>query len=439
LQEHDAQSDREALEQLAMWCQRFSPVVGLETADEPSCLLLDVTGLDLLFGDEQTLSREVLQAFRQRGYSVRLAIADTVAAAWAVAHFGEDDPALVIPTGRNTAALSPLPIEALRLPDKTAKLLRQLGVCRIEQLARLPRTALSSRFGDQLLQRWNQATGALQEVIVVHHPPAPLEAQWTLEHPTTRRDAIDCVLQRLIGQLTELLARRNRGTIQLTCRLDCLDARSAHVQIDLFRPTAKAEHLLQLLGMQLDQLALPGPLHRILVQAIITAPLEDRQGELLDGAVGDSSRHLAKLVDRLSSRLGRDRVVGAQLLAEAQVERAYRDVPLTGQRPSPPASTAASLRRHTAAAGQRPLHLHPSPLPLDVIAVVPDGPPISFVWQNQRHSIRQHWGPERIETGWWRGRSVRRDYYRVEDQHGSRFWLFRQLNDGRWFLQGEFE
>jgi len=129
-------------------------------------------------------------------------------------------------------------------------------------------------------------------------------------------------------------------------------------------------------------------------------------------------------------------VVEAQLQADAQVEYAYRYVPLTGQ---PSGDSRSAAYPGTASPGQRPLRLYVPPLPVDAVAVVPLGPPVSFVYQRQPYRIAQHWGPERIETGWWRGPSVRRDYYRVEDQRGSRFWLFRRLSDGKWFLQGSFE
>jgi protein ImuB len=75
---------------------------------------------------------------------------------------------------------------------------------------------------------------------------------------------------------------------------------------------------------------------------------------------------------------------------------------------------------------------------LEVVSIVPDGPPLRFQFSGRSHTVACHWGPERIETGWWRSSAVRRDYYRVETAGGERFWLFRRLHDGAWFLQGEF-
>jgi protein ImuB len=144
---------------------------------------------------------------------------------------------------------------------------------------------------------------------------------------------------------------------------------------------------------------------------------------------------------------------------DPQPERSWRYIPLTGQHrprsqraasaarrrqtkkqtPSGTVSPTRSFRQKETTAASRPLRVHSPPLPLEVIAVIPDGPPVRFTLQNRQYVIARHWGPERIETGWWRGHSVRRDYYRVEATSGHRFWLFRQLDHGEWFLHGEFE
>ena len=191
--------------------------------------------------------------------------------------------------------------------------------------------------------------------------------------------------------------------------------------------------------MQLEQLTLPGPVHHVSIRAITTASLEDRQYQLLDDSARDVPCQVARLVNRLSSRLGRDGVLGVRRQSDAQVEFAYRYVPLTGQSTKTRRGSTTAKQHKSNAPGQRPLQLYVPPWPVDAVAVVPQGPPISFLYQGQQHRVAQHWGPERIETGWWRGRSVRRDYYRVEDQRGSRFWLFRRLSDGKWFLQGTFD
>jgi protein ImuB len=183
------------------------------------------------------------------------------------------------------------------------------------------------------------------------------------------------------------------------------------------------------------------------VTATRTAPLVERQHELFATEPRERWRQLAVLVDRLSSRLGPEQVVRPRLRAEAQPEAAvgYEAVTKT-VKAAPSRVRRVSRQRKKASADQsieavasRPLRLFFPPLPLEVMAVVPDGPPVRMKFAGQSHAIAHHWGPERIETAWWRGRSVRRDYYRVETAEGSRFWVFRRLTDGEWFLHGEFE
>jgi protein ImuB len=173
------------------------------------------------------------------------------------------------------------------------------------------------------------------------------------------------------------------------------------------------------------------------VSVTASAPLEWRQHELLVDKTRDDPRQLAMLVNRLSSRLGRLGVVSPQLQAGALPERAYQYTALTGGRPRK-RSGSRKTKSPTACPLERPLWLRSPPLPLDVVSLAPSGPPALLHYKNQSHHVARHWGPERIETRWWRGRSVRRDYYRVETSTGNRYWIFRRLQDGRWFLHGDF-
>ncbi len=200
-----------------------------------------------------------------------------------------------------------------------------------------------------------------------------------------------------------------------------------------------------------------------MLEASLTAPLERRQRELFSDTVRISSQHLPQLVDRLSSRLGSANVVRARLQTDAQPEFAYRYQPLTGSgrhqpraarrkqsassRRRPPSKSSSKKASSRKSPSQRttisrrlirPLHLRSPPLPLTVMAVAPDGPPVQLLFGQRACRITRCWGPERIETGWWRGRSVRRDYYRLELHTGHWLWVFRQLTDDHWFLHGMF-
>ncbi|HEY2759752.1 MAG TPA: hypothetical protein VGI75_03395, partial [Pirellulales bacterium] len=156
------------------------------------------------------------------------------------------------------------------------------------------------------------------------------------------------------------------------------------------------------------------------------------QQELFEPSRRENRRQVSLLVDGLSNRLGRETVARAVPQAEAQPELAFRYEPLAGVAPR---KTKPQRWKHL----PRPLQLEKEPLPLQVMSVVPDGPPMQFHLRGELHRVAYAWGPERIQTGWWRGRYVQRDYFRVETSNGRRFWLFRRLSDGKWFLHGSFD
>jgi protein ImuB len=492
LASHDPEADAEVLEVLAQWCEQFSPIVSLGQHEMRGAgqlqvgrvldyLHLDATDLASHFGGEQAMAQQIAQAFEQRGYRVRVALAGTPSAASALAYYAthtaqplvslsaggspSGSTFLVVPAAASWAALQPLPVRALRLPPDTVAMLEQLGLLRIGQLAQLPRGSLASRFGDLLLQRWDQLLGQICEPLVAHRVPPTFQAEMLLEHPTDRHTLIACLLAQLIEQIAQALQARGEGVLELVCRFRCttsvvamdehqepssrsmpaqslpaqsLPAQSPSLRIGLFQPTASVEHLLQLVQIQLEQLILPGWVEQVVMEASLTAPLARRQRELFPDGSRRAPLQMAQLVDRLSSRLGPTAVVAPRLEADVQPEHAYRYDPLTsrprtGRRMRAP--TTQSLRSQRLA---RPLHLRSPPLPLAVVAIVPDGPPIRFHVQQHTYCVARYWGPERIETGWWRGRSVRRDYYRVESGGGQWFWIFRRLDDGQWFLHGMF-
>ncbi len=499
---HQPDADREALLQLAAWCEQFSPHVGLEVHLEPQSLLMDVTGLGPLFGGEESLAWRVIEAFGRRGYSIRVAVADTVGAAWALSRFGADPrgsysplnkgevrprmeptpdvaqsimgltpracqvdrPVLVsapriVPPGEHVAALAPLAIEALRLPQPTRTALHQLGLFQIGQVAELPRASLASRFQHQgqcvLLERLDQASGVREELITPHRPPPEFRAERCFEYPLQRLAEVRFVLAELFQQVCRELAARDQGAVRAVCRLDCEGGEMRKLDIGLFQPTAAAERLLELATLQLDRMRLPGAAGRIGVEVPLAAPLGVRQQALFLEEGRTRPRELALLIDRLSSRLGHDRVLRPRLLPDAQPERSFCEESLVGEREMrhaecgsrdkkrlrPPSSLSLHqpfpfTSRTSHSAFERPLRLWSSPIAIEVVAVA-DGPPASFRVGRRRFRVHRWWGPERIETGWWRGQSIRRDYYQVETTTGARYWLFRQLRTRRWFLHGE--
>jgi protein ImuB len=527
---HDPEADRRLLQLLAGWCARYSPLVGMEQADEPNTLFFDITGCAHLFGGEEEMAAQVARDFEHAGYFVRLALADTIGAAWAVVRFlashieriqkdkTRDDslslwervrvraeslvaqpspqpsprgrgslldvtcdssrpspsaakgtrsvPATIIPHGQQSTLLRELPVAALRLPADVVATLHELGIRQIGQLQSLPRSSLPARFGPSVLERLDQMHGLVQELIVPVLPAEPVEADWSFEEPTADRRAIESILRRLIGEIAEMLVARQEGAQQLVCRLLCVGKEPVRLAIGTLQPTAVATHLCELVRLQLERITLAGEVLAVHVEVTASGPLGVQQQEFFDAGINrDGQKHLAVLLDRLSSRLGEKAVLRPRLHPDPQPEYASRlETVLNNQggpilfesvpaprsprrnpksRSSLPAeagtTNTAPDYQFTTTIAARPLCLKPRPIPVEVISVVPDGPPVRFRWHAVEHVIKDSWGPERIETGWWRGPHVERDYYRVETATGQRFWLFRQNDTGKWFLHGAFE
>ncbi len=455
---HDLVADRAALVELALWCERFSPAVAIELGERPDGLALDVRGLGPLFGGESALAERVVNEFRQRGLEVRVAVADTPGAAWAAARFLAGGQA-IIPPGCSLAALAPLPIAALRLPEETVELLVAVGVQTIGQLAALPRASLSARFGPQLIERLDWATGEAAELLVPHRAAPEFSAEWAFETPIDSAEAIEQVLEELIRRVSRRLAERDEGALGFVCRVDCADHSRLALPVGLFRPSAAAKHLGELLKLRWESVRLAAPISTLSIEVTAVAGLPHEQQEFFTpNRRRDASRHLASLVERLSSRLGREAVVQPVLLPDAQPEYASVDLPWTdpshgakrkegGKKARQGRSRTTKLPqlvRRGAPPGIRPIWLAEPPIALSVISIVPAGPPAQIHFDGADHRVVRAWGPERIETGWWRAAQrsgqagARRDYYRVETASGRRFWLFRRLGDARWFLHGEF-
>ncbi len=452
----DPGADANELRRWARWAERYGPTVGLEETPGPESLFVDVTGCCAYFGGEERLLDRAVHEWQRAGWCVRVALADTMGAAWALANHGATTPLLALP-GETAAALRPLSVAALRLPNSLTALLAQLGIFRVEELLALPRADLCSRFGALVLTRLDQALGRQPEVLVPHRLLPDVEASRCFEFATDSRDCLALTLDQLAEEVHTVLLQRNLGIRQIEGWFYHDSAPPCRFEVSMFNAYRATDDLRHLLKLRLEQVQVAEAVRAVRLRVTATEPLIDRQGDFFDnpGVEGDSLR---RLIDNLSNRLGRNAVVRGTLLPDAQPEYACRFDPLIEDRGSQKIENRRSRienRRSRIETSQlsildprssildprssRPIQLWSSPVPVEVISLGPDGPPCCFRWNGVEHRILCALGPERIETGWWRGPDVQRDYYAVATSRGPHYWLFRNQRSGRWFLHGCFD
>ncbi len=452
----DPVADRAGLEALAQWCHQFSPIVGLEDSQAPAALLLDVTRTACRLGGEQELSLQILDGLRAQRYVVKGALAGTVGAAWGAAQGADPHTIQIFSPEEWSKIQNGIPVARLRLRAETVELLRQLGIEHLGELLQLPRDGLRLRLGPELLRRIDQFQGTIAEPIQGYQPPPPLEVRHLLEHPTEHLEVLHHVLHLLVHRLADLLQAQGLGTLRLECVFQMPQATEQVLEVNLFRPTAQPDYLERLLRTRLEchEKGFSREVQGILLRAPLNVPLGDQQPQRLFSLQDDedyddeevASSEVAQLVERLSCRLGKEAVVGARLLADPAPEHAFRYQELTGQQPEPVRSDPRTEEKGMTRI--RPLVLLCPPLPTEMMRDLSQGGPqqgpVRVQWSErlEEHAVLRtfqgcQWiGPERIQTGWWRGKSIARDYYRIEDDQGCQLWLFRDLTQGTWFVHG---
>jgi len=436
--EHPA-DDRRLLDAIADWCQRYTPLLAV---DPPDGLLLDIAGCAHLYGGEENLLADVLARFERFGFAARAAIASTIGAAFALARFG---PAGILAPGAERTALAPLPIAALRLPEQTIAALRRVGLKRIGEILDLPRAPLAARFGDDVLRQLARALGEEREPLTPILPVAAYVAEQPFAEPIAREDDVMRVIARLAARLKSMLERRGEGARRIELALFRTDDAVRRIVVSTSRPVRDPDDVRALYVERLASLADaldPGfgfDLARLSVLAADSCPPEQiGLGERVDDA------DLDRLIDRLSARLGARRVT--RLIANDShiPELAAGSVPAQASLARENGWAAFRRFRASVELSPRPLRLLTKPEPIEAIATVPDGPPVRFRWRRALHEVVAADGPERIEGAWWSEEGgPARDYFRVEDKAGLRFWLFRaglyrSTAQPQWFLHGTF-
>ena len=368
-------------------------------------------------------------AMAGHGLTARAAMATTPGAAWALAHF---NPA-PLTVSHAPADLHPLPITALRINLTTARSLWRVGLKTIADVRRVPRAALPRRFGKELLSRLDQALGHKPEAIEAVLPPAAKRARMSFAEPIGTPDDLKRTIDLLAEPLCVALEKSQEGARKLDLLFVRADNRVESIRIALARPSRNPAHLAKLLKDKVETVDPGFGIETAVLTAWRVEPLFAQQSDMESGVAG--AEEIAGLVDSLSNQVGARNVYRVAAFASHLPERAEKRV-----NPVDPAPSA--WPEHL----PRPVRLFTPPEPVEVMALMPDHPPGRFTWRGDARAIKRADGPERVFGEWWHDmREVAevRDYFRVEDEQGERFWLYRDgrltaENSYRWYLHGVF-
>jgi protein ImuB len=402
-------------------------------------LVIDVTGAAHLHGGEDAMLKGMVVRLATSGIATRAAIADSWSAAHAFART-MTRPTLVIPAGDSAEAILGLPIAALRLPKTMVEDLSVLGFARIGELAAKPRAPLTLRFGPELCRRLDQVMGSLSEPIDPVRLPDLIEVRRVFAEPIGAAETIARYTGKLIGQLCEALEAKGLGARRLDLLLYRVDNRIEAIRIGTSLPVRDGTRMNRLLCDKIETIDPGFGIEMMRLAATLAEPLAPKQ--TISALAEEPEADVSGLIDTLANRVGEQRLYRFSPVASDAPERSIQKIAPTAPK------TGETWRDLWPYHWPRPARLLPRPEPIETLALLPDHPPVSFTWRGIRHRVTCADGPERVFGEWWKldaELSTVRDYFRVEDEAGERFWIYRS-GDGedtttgshRWFLHGIF-
>jgi protein ImuB len=405
----DPQREATALEHIALWATQFTPAVSIERDG----LLLEISGSLRLFGGLEKIVEKVRRGARELGYRIVLSGAPTPLGAMLLARAGEDR--VLVDHAQLAERLSRLSMAILDGHGLHGGMLETMGVGTIGDYLALPRAGLKRRFGDELLDQMDRALGLIPDPRSHYEPPATFASRIELPSEVSETTALLFAAKRLIVELEGFLRGSGAGVQQFHLDLIHADKGVTRVTVGLVSPARDHQRLLTLLRERLERVTLPQPVREIVLAAERTIPYKARNLDLFPDAQ-EEAESVAPFIERLRARLGDGMVHSLACVGDHRPE-------LAAKANEPGAPYQAGF------VSSRPLWLLPQPRPLHCRGGVPQlGVPLI---------LRQ--GPERIETGWWDGRPVARDYYVAEAVGGPRYWVFRESAEAeKWFLHGIF-
>ncbi len=444
----DQAADVRLLNDIADWCDRFTPLVAL---DLPHGLFLDITGCAHLFGGEAALMQMLCGTLDRQGFAVSAAIATTSVCARTLRNHLHGR---IVGTGDEAEAVQTLPVGALGADPSITRGLRRAGLNTIGDVAARGRHEIAARFGAAFTTLLAQALGADDAPISPRKPLPDYIVEKRFAEPVATESVIAATLSRLAQMLVAAMDKQGKGARRLEASFFRTDGTLRAIVVDTGQPATRGEVIDRLFRERLE--ALNDPLDPgfgfdlVRLSASRTEIVVPQQHDL-DANVHDRDE-LVDLIDRIAARIGGRRVIVHLPLDSHIPERAALAAP--AQHNLAAATRANWPARTTGEPPLRPLRLFERPEPIRVpFATVPDGPPHHFTWRRVTHAVVRVEGPERIAMEWWKqdGEVMTRDYFRVEDETGLRFWIYRDglygselvNQDGKpaaanWFVHGLF-
>jgi protein ImuB len=436
----DSAADERWLEQLARTCTRFSPLVALAPAD---AIHIDSSGVDHLFGGESVYVEAVVQAMADRGMTTRAACAPTAAGAEALARYAD------LPVIDEATALRALPVEALGSDADIVRGLHRAGLNSLGAISARPSASIAARFGAETLHRLRQILGDAPTPMATLRPAEPLNFLHRFAEPVLHQNILNAALLNLLQMVHTALEQRALGGRRFHLRLARSDGAVRQLTVEAGQATRDPAVILRLFDERIATLADPlDPgfgYDEIALAISLAEPLLPNQPGLTEDNRVDEA--IGTLIDRISVR------IGATSVCRLTPQNSHIPERTQYMRPAHDASGTAPWDQHKSLTEppDRPLLLLDPPQLLETIAEVPDGPPRRFRWRGTLHRIARSEGPERIAAEWWRRLGgewpghggLTRDYYRIEDMQGARYWVFRhglytETDQPAWYLHGLF-
>jgi protein ImuB len=437
--EAEPQADRSFLEGIASWADRYTPLVSIDGQD---ALFLDITGCAHLFGGEKALLDDILARLFHLGMDARGAITASPGLSWALCHH---DQGRIVAADGAREALIPLPISALRLERPVTEALIKAGLRQIGDLLDAPRAPLARRFGPSLLMRLDQALGLDDEPISPRRPVAALSVERRLIEPIVSEDDILALTGQLAESLRDSLERRGEGGKMFELRLFRVDGKVVQIAVGTSGPLRDPKRIAALFAARLaglqDELDAGFGFETVRISVLQSEAVKSVQTDFSGEQAEDSS--LGAFIDQMTARFGTGLLSTPRQHESHMPERGSRLEPLSRQ---PDRPLAGRSDAPVPASLSQPIRLFRHPEPVEAVAEVPEGPPVTFRWRRAMHRVARAAGPERIAGEWWIDGETAptRDYFRIEDEDGRRYWLYREglyereTSRPRWFMHGVF-